>query len=114
MKFLLPIRPGRTTTPDARRYWGKVLRSLKEATGWNGATGARRTHPMVVIGGVFQQIPFYVQPDNVLRYIRERQALAKSCSPAARYPAPVSASIAPVQEVVARSAVRTTPEVSAV
>ena len=31
-----------------------------------------RTHPMVIIGGVLQQNPFFVPPDEVLRELRER------------------------------------------
>jgi len=31
-----------------------------------------RTHPMVIIGGVLQQNPFFVQPDEFLRELRER------------------------------------------
>jgi hypothetical protein len=31
-----------------------------------------RTHPMVIIGGVLQQNPFFVPPDEFLRELRER------------------------------------------
>lgn len=31
-----------------------------------------RTHPMVIIGGVLQENPFYVPPDEMLRELRER------------------------------------------
>lgn len=31
-----------------------------------------RTHPMVLIGGVLQENPFYVPPDEMLRELRER------------------------------------------
>jgi hypothetical protein len=33
-----------------------------------------RTHPMVVIGGVLQQNPFFVPPDEFLREFRERRS----------------------------------------
>jgi hypothetical protein len=33
-----------------------------------------RTHPMVIIGGVLQQNPFFVPPDEFLREFRERRA----------------------------------------
>jgi hypothetical protein len=33
-----------------------------------------RTHPMVVIGGVLQQNPFFVPPKEYLRELRERRA----------------------------------------
>lgn len=35
---------------------------------------AIRTHPMVIIGGILQQNPFFVPPDEFLREVRERQA----------------------------------------
>jgi len=31
-----------------------------------------RTHPMVIIGGILQQNPFFVPPDEFLRELRER------------------------------------------
>jgi len=31
-----------------------------------------RTHPMVIIGGILQQNPFFVAPDEFLRELRER------------------------------------------
>ena len=31
-----------------------------------------RTHPMVIIGGILQENPFYVPPDEFLRELRER------------------------------------------
>ena len=31
-----------------------------------------RTHPMVIVGGILQENPFYVQPDEFLRELRER------------------------------------------
>ena len=33
-----------------------------------------RTHPMVIIGGILQQNPFYVPPDEFLREFRQRRA----------------------------------------
>lgn len=42
-----------------------------------------RTHPMVIIGGILQQNPFYVPPEEFLREFRERKAIrAKSASSA--------------------------------
>ena len=32
-----------------------------------------RTHPMVIVGGILQENPFYVPPDQFLRELRERQ-----------------------------------------
>jgi hypothetical protein len=33
-----------------------------------------RTHPMVIIGGILQENPFYVPPDEMLRELKERAA----------------------------------------
>jgi hypothetical protein len=33
-----------------------------------------RTHPMVVIGGLLQVNPFFVEPDEFLRELRAREA----------------------------------------
>jgi len=41
-----------------------------------------RTHPMVIIGGILQQNPFYIPPDEFLREFRQRRARRNS-SPAA-------------------------------
>jgi hypothetical protein len=39
-----------------------------------------RTHPMIIIGGILQQNPFFVPPEEFLREIRGRTSLtAKSC-----------------------------------
>jgi hypothetical protein len=41
-----------------------------------------RTHPMVIIGGILQQNPFYIPPDEFLQEFRERRSRRKD-SPAA-------------------------------
>jgi hypothetical protein len=41
-----------------------------------------RTHPMVVIGGILQQNPFYVPAEEFLREIRERRAARTKARPA--------------------------------
>jgi hypothetical protein len=33
-----------------------------------------RTHPMVIIGGVLQENPFFVPPDEMLAELRRRHA----------------------------------------
>ncbi len=45
-----------------------------------------RTHPMVIIGGILQENPFYVSPDQMLRELKERspEAMPAGTSPAAR------------------------------
>jgi hypothetical protein len=40
--------------------------------GANVVMDVLRTHPMVIIGGVLQQNPFFVPPDEFLRELRER------------------------------------------
>jgi hypothetical protein len=45
---------------------------------------ALRTHPFVIIGGLLQENPFFVPPDQLLLEIRERQLAGKSASTAAR------------------------------
>jgi len=39
---------------------------------------AMRTHPVVIIGGVLQENPFFVPPDQFLLEIRERRSVRKS------------------------------------
>jgi hypothetical protein len=39
---------------------------------------ALRTHPVVIIGGLLQENPFFVPPDQLLLELRERQAARKS------------------------------------
>jgi hypothetical protein len=33
-----------------------------------------RTHPMIIIGGILQENPFFVPPGEFLRTLRERHA----------------------------------------
>src|SRR5579864_8201219 len=40
-----------------------------------------RTHPLVIVGGILQQNPFFVPPDEFLREFRQRRA-GRSSSPA--------------------------------
>jgi hypothetical protein len=37
-----------------------------------------RTHPMVIIGGILQQNPFYIPPDEFLQEFRQRRARRSS------------------------------------
>lgn len=37
-----------------------------------------RTHPMVIVGGILQQNPFYIPPDEFLREFRQRRARRNS------------------------------------
>jgi hypothetical protein len=39
-----------------------------------------RTHPVVIIGGVLQENPFFVPPDQFLLEIRERRSVRKTAS----------------------------------
>lgn len=36
-----------------------------------------RTHPMVIIGGILQENPFFVPPDTMLEELRQRRGLAR-------------------------------------
>ncbi len=42
-----------------------------------------RTHPMIIIGGILQQNPFFVPPAEFLGELRERRARSAGSSPAA-------------------------------
>jgi hypothetical protein len=42
-----------------------------------------RTHPVIIIGGLLHQNPFYVPPEEFLREVRERRAMRLSSSSAA-------------------------------
>jgi hypothetical protein len=46
------------------------------------AMDALRTHPLVIIGGLLQENPFFVPPDQLLLEIRERRSARKSASTA--------------------------------
>jgi hypothetical protein len=41
---------------------------------------ALRTHPAVIIGGLLQENPFFVSPDEFLLEIRERRSVGGSAS----------------------------------
>jgi MEDS: MEthanogen/methylotroph, DcmR Sensory domain len=58
-------------TYDLARFGGEIV------------VDAMRTHPVVIIGGVLQQNPFFVQPDEFLRDLRERQAARTAPVPTA-------------------------------
>ncbi len=46
--------------------------------GASAVMDALRTHPVVIIGGLLQENPFYVSPDQLLSEIRERRSARKS------------------------------------
>ena len=43
---------------------------------------ALRTHPAVIIGGLLQENPFFVPPDQLLLEIRNRRSVRKSAGAA--------------------------------
>ena len=43
---------------------------------------ALRTHPVVIIGGILQENPFFVPPDQFLEELRERRSARKSAATA--------------------------------
>ena len=56
------------------RYPGPVVCVYDSARFGAGlALDVLRTHPMVILGGVLQVNPFFVQPDEFLRELRERK-----------------------------------------
>jgi hypothetical protein len=50
--------------------------------GASAAMDALRTHPLVIIGGLLQENPFYVSPDQLLSEIRERRSVRKGADTA--------------------------------
>jgi signal transduction histidine kinase len=46
--------------------------------GASAAVNALRTHPVVIIGGLLQENPFYVSPDQLLLEIRERRSARRN------------------------------------
>ena len=62
-KFSLMHKGGRDPvicTYDLTRFSGDVI------------MGVLRTHPMVILGGVLQENPFFVPPEQFLQELRER------------------------------------------
>ena len=53
-------------TYDLARFSGDVIIDIM------------RTHPLVIIGGILQENPFYVEPDRFLEELRERQSAISS------------------------------------
>jgi hypothetical protein len=49
-------------TYDLSRFDGSVVMDIM------------RTHPMVIVGGILQENPFYVPPDEMLKELKERAA----------------------------------------
>jgi len=43
---------------------------------------ALRTHPVVIIGGILQENPFFIPPDQFLLELRERRSVRKSAATA--------------------------------
>jgi MEDS: MEthanogen/methylotroph, DcmR Sensory domain len=50
--------------------------------GASAAMDALRTHPVVIIGGLLEENPFYVSPDQLLSEIRERRSAGQSADTA--------------------------------
>src|SRR6266478_854594 len=48
--------------------------------GANAVMDIMRTHPVVIIGGVLQENPFFVPPDQFLLEIKDRRSLRRSAS----------------------------------
>jgi hypothetical protein len=41
-----------------------------------------RTHPVVIIGGMLQENPFFIPPDQLLLEIKDRRSLGRSAAAA--------------------------------
>jgi hypothetical protein len=50
--------------------------------GASAVMDALRTHPIVIIGGLLQENPFYVSPEQLLSEVRQRRSARKSADPA--------------------------------
>jgi hypothetical protein len=46
----------------------------------NVVIDAMRTHPVVIVGGLMHENPFFVPPEQFLREIKERRSLRKSAA----------------------------------
>ncbi len=65
------------------KYEGSVICTYDLTKfGASVAMDALRTHPLVIIGGLLQQNPFFVPPDELLIEIRERGSDRRSASTA--------------------------------
>jgi MEDS: MEthanogen/methylotroph, DcmR Sensory domain len=63
LNYLLPnYRDPVICTYDLSRFNARVVMDIM------------RTHPMVIIGGILQENPFYVPPDEMLKELKERAA----------------------------------------
>ncbi|MFZ0592532.1 MAG: MEDS domain-containing protein [Bryobacteraceae bacterium] len=51
--------------------------------GGDAVTDIMRTHPLIIIGGILQQNPFFVPPEKFLREFRERRAMRSASASAA-------------------------------
>jgi hypothetical protein len=65
------------------KYEGPVICTY-DLTRFNASVvmDALRTHPAVIIGGLLQENPFFVPPDQLLLEIRERQSYRKAAGTA--------------------------------
>jgi DcmR-like sensory protein len=67
------------------RYPDPVICTYDSNTlGAGMALDVLRTHPIVIIGGVLQENPFFVPPDEFLREVNQRRR--RSSTPASRDP----------------------------
>ena len=86
MEWALLDRPGVDDLLEYETRANYVLLKYKDPVicaydrsrfGASAAMDVLRTHPMAIIGGVVQENPFFVPPDQFLLEIRERQATRK-------------------------------------
>src|SRR5260370_15399 len=59
------------------------LKRLAEAgIKWQETMDTLRTHPVVIIGGILQENPFFIPPDQFLLELQERRSIRKSAATA--------------------------------
>jgi hypothetical protein len=68
---------------DGSRAYGSPRRLPEDRAERSRRRDALRTHPVVTIGGLLQEHPFYVDPDELLLEIREEQGTARVGAPVA-------------------------------
>ncbi|MGR9105912.1 MAG: MEDS domain-containing protein [Gammaproteobacteria bacterium] len=82
MEWALEDRPGVNDLVEYETRLNYVLPHYKDPVicvydlakfGADVVVDIMRTHPMVIIGGIVQENPFFVPPDDLLRELRERE-----------------------------------------
>ena len=62
------------------RLGGEVLAPPRHICAFFNVVDVLRTHPMIIIGGILQENPFFMPPDEFLRELRERRGRGQAAS----------------------------------